>query len=105
MHDPEGRLDVQAILGEPGHRWITGIGPFDGDTVSVSLELTQGGVFDTGDPPVEQSGDYGTMTVTFHDCANATLDYSITAGGVSGSMAIERIVADNVPLCQALQSQ
>ena len=97
--------DVQAILGEPGHRWITGIGPFDGDTVNISLELTQGGVFDSGDPPVQQSDAYGTMSITFHDCATATVEYSIPDGGVSGTIPIQRIVQDNVPLCQALQAQ
>lgn len=96
--------EVTAILGEPGHRWVTAIGAFDGDTVTADVELTAGGIFDSGDPAVMQSGGYGTITVAFHDCETATLTYSIPDAGVSGEIQIERIVSDNVALCEALSA-
>ena len=95
-------VDVEAVLGEPGHRWITGIGPYDGDTANIVLELTEGGLFDTGDPPVMQTQGYGTLDLDFADCSNATASYNIPAAGVSGVIPVQRIVGDNVPLCESL---
>ena len=94
--------EVTATLGEPGHRWVTGIGPYAGDTANINLELTEGGVFDTGDPPVMQTQGYGTLDITFQDCQFATVMYNIPDAGVSGTIDIQRIVADNIPLCQSL---
>ena len=93
--------EVGAILGEPGHRWLTAFGPYSGDTATLEVELTQGGVFDTGEPAVVQSAD-GTIEVIFSDCNAGTVNYNITSAGVSGQVPIERIALDNVPLCTAL---
>ena len=42
--------DVIAFLGEAGHRWLTGLGPFDGDTALLDVFLSSGMIFDLGDP-------------------------------------------------------
>ena len=94
---------VVAVLGEPGHRWLTAIGPFAGDTVTLDVELTEGGVFDMVPPQPDQTPAYGTITVVFHDCSTGTLFYEFPSLGLSGEIPIQRIVQDNVPLCQALQ--
>lgn len=98
---PQG---TPAILGEPGHRWLTALGAFTGNRATLDVELTQGGVFDAGNPPVMQSAGYGTITLEFHDCASGTLTYEIPSLGLSGSIPIERIVPTNIPLCQQLNA-
>ena len=96
--------DVTAMLGEPGHRWLTAQGPFVGDTANLTLYLTEGGVFDSAQPPPTTDPDgYGTMTVKFSSCAKGSVDYEIPSLSLSGSIPIERVVPDNEALCEALQ--
>jgi hypothetical protein len=45
---------------------------------------------------------YGTVTVTFDGCNAATVDYNFPDPGVSGSVPVQRVVPDNVALCEAL---
>lgn len=92
--------DIGATLGEPGHRWLTAFGPYAGDTASLDVELTQGGVFDAAVPAVEQGPD-GTIEVTFSGCNAGLVSYDISSAGVSGQVPIERIALDNVPFCEA----
>jgi len=65
--------------------------------------VTEGGVFDAPDPPAsaDPSGD-GTLTIEFADCSEGMVSYEITSLGISGDIPIQRIVQDNVPLCEAL---
>ena len=95
--------DVTAILGDPGHRWLTAQGPYNGDIADLKLYLTSGGVFDAANPPAATDGDgYGTMQIQFADCTQGLVTYDIPSLGRSGEFPIERIVADNVPLCESL---
>lgn len=94
--------DVTAILGEPGHRWLTAQGPYQGDMAMLDVYNTVGGVFDMAEP-VPQTGDpVGTITITWTDCENGVLTYDLVQPMVMGEIPIQRLVADNVPLCQAL---
>lgn len=93
--------DVTAILGEPGHRWITAQGSFSGNVATLDATLTSGGVFDSRLPEVANDA-YGTVTVTFEGCNAATVTYEFPDPGVSGSVAVQRVVPDNVALCEAL---
>lgn len=95
--------DVDAFLGEPGHRWLTAQGPYQGDTANLTLFVTEGGIFDSAEPvPFTDPAGDGTITVEFADCKEAILDYSIKSLGISGQIPIQRIVLDNVALCEAL---
>lgn len=95
--------DVQAILGEPGHRWLTAQGPYSGDTANLTIYLTGGGVFDAADPPAVTDPDgYGTLTIEFAGCNSALATYQIDSLGLTGEIPLERIVLDNVPTCEAL---
>jgi hypothetical protein len=98
--------DVQAILGDPGHRWLTAQGPYTGDTANLTIYLTEGGVFDAANPPVtrDPEGD-GTLTIEFADCRAALATYQITSVGLSGEIPLQRIVDDNVRVCEALSEQ
>lgn len=94
--------NVQAILGEPGHRWLTALGPYAGNTAVLDIELTQGGVFDMSQPAPTRSSD-GTIILEFQDCNTGTVSYDITSVDRQGEIPIERIALDNVPACEALQ--
>jgi hypothetical protein len=95
--------DREANLGDPGHRWLTAQGPFDGNTANLTIFLTKGGVFDAAEPApsTDTEGD-GTMTLEFADCTQGLVSYEITSLGISGEIPIQRVATDNVELCEAL---
>jgi len=93
--------DVTAILGEPGHRWLTAFGDYSGNTATLDVEISKGGVFDSATPPVTQEPD-GTITVEFTDCNAGEVTYNIPSAEASGVVPIERISLDNVELCESL---
>ncbi len=95
--------DPGAVVGAPGQRWITAIGPFSGDSAELTATLTSGGVFDDPTPTASQSP-YGTYQVTFHDCNAATITYAFPEPGLSGNIDVQRVVLDNVALCESLAS-
>jgi formylglycine-generating enzyme required for sulfatase activity len=100
---PEG---AEAVLGDPGHRWLTAQGPFTGNTASLTISITEGGVFDAAEPPASNDGiGDGTMTIEFADCEDGLITYEIFSPGVSGEIPIQRITSDNVALCEALAVQ
>jgi glucose/arabinose dehydrogenase len=94
--------DVTAVLGDPGHRWVVAQGPYEGDTAILDVYTPSGGAFDSIEPPVDQGDPVGTMTIQWHDCSSATLTYDIELAG-QGSIPLQRIVTDNIPLCEMLQ--
>jgi hypothetical protein len=95
-----------AILGEPGHRWLTAQGPYEGDTAELTIYLTRGGRFDMEHPEAEtEFSGYGTMTIEFAGCNEALVSYEIPSLGLSGDIPIVRIAEDNVALCEALAGQ
>jgi hypothetical protein len=98
--------DITAKLGDPGHRWLTAQGPYDGDTADLTIFVTEGGVFDSAEPATstDPAGD-GTMTIEFADCTEGLVNYEITSLGISGEIPIQRIAQDNVGLCEMLSTQ
>ena len=94
--------NIQSILGEPGHRWLTAFGPFEGDTATLGIELTQGGIFDMTHPVPDQGSD-GTIFLQFDGCGQGRVIYEIPSIGNRGWIPIERIGLDNVSRCEALQ--
>jgi len=98
--------DASALLGDAGHRWLTALGPYDGDTANLTIYLTKGGLFDKEEPsPVTDQDDYGTMTLKFTHCNEGLLSYEIPSLGLSGEVPIERVAGDNIPLCETLAIQ
>jgi len=95
--------DVTAILGDPGHRWLTAQGPFTGDTATLDIFVSSGGVFDSPTPEVTNVQD-GTITIKWTGCNSGVLTYNIPSLGLTGNIPIERIVLDNVPACEAAQT-
>ena len=97
--------DAEANLGDPGHRWMTALGPVVGNQVNMNIEMTSGGIFDTPtdiertDPP----GSDGTIVLTFYDCNSGTVEYDITSINQQGTVPIRRVANDNIALCEMLK--
>ena len=93
--------DVTALLGEPGHRWLTAQGVYEENIAWLDIHMTSGGVFDSPEPrPV--TGPVGEMTLEFSTCNAGTITYDIPSIGRQDVVPIERITLDNVPLCYLL---
>jgi len=99
--------DAQAQLGDPGHRWITAIGPIDGNMAVMNIDITSGGVFDTQSDVkhTQPAGADGTITLTFESCNSAHVSYDITSINRQGEVPIQRVAADNIALCEALNAE
>ena len=101
--DTERPLEgVEALLGEPGHRWLTALGTWEGNVVTLELERTRGGVFMSPEPAIEQDSEYGVFTIEFHDCESATLSWDIPSLGLMGSTDVGRALPDNVAMCEVM---
>jgi hypothetical protein len=88
----------EATVGYSGSRWLTAVGPYNGASAELAIELTTGGRF--LDPqPVTQDTAYGTIHLVFQDCENGMLTYDIPSAGVAGQMRITRIANGNQSLC------
>ena len=98
--------DATANLGDPGHRWLTALGPIVGNQAIMDIEMTSGGLFDTAtviertDPP----GWDGSIILTFTSCNSATVEYDISSINRQGIVPIRRVANDNIVLCEALST-
>jgi hypothetical protein len=97
--------DLEAVLGEPGHRWLTALGSIEGAEATLEVTNTTGGLFDRGEPAPVNENDYGTIRLRFEDCATGLVEYDLTEPGVSGSIPIQRVVQDNVSLCETISGR
>lgn len=97
--------DATANLGDPGHRWLTALGPINGNQALMYIEMTSGGIFNTPtevtrtDPP----GSDGTLLLTFNSCNSGTIEYDIPSINRQGTVPIKRVANDNIVLCEALK--
>jgi hypothetical protein len=95
---------VTANLGEPGHRWLTAQGPFDGNRAVLDVFVSEGGVFDSGEPQPGTRID-GMMELIFEDCSAGIVNYEIDSLGLQGSIPIQRVANDNLALCEVLSAE
>jgi len=97
--------DVNANLGEPGHRWLTALGTYTGNQAIMDISITSGGIFDTPTEfaPVTEVND-GTIMLTFSDCENGMVKYDITSIDRQGVVPIKRVVGDNIAFCESLNT-
>ena len=96
--------DATALLGEPGHRWLTAQGEYDENTAWLDIHMTSGGVFDSPEPrPVTEP--VGEIVLEFSTCNAGTVTYDIPSIGRQDVIPIERIVLDNVPHCYLLEKE
>ena len=92
---------VTAMLGEPGHRWLTAQGPYTGNKAVLDIVVSEGGIFDSATPaPIPRLD--GTIVLEFDDCTAGTITYDIPSVDRQSVIPIERVTPDNVALCEAL---
>ena len=88
-----------AVLGEPGHRWLTAQGSYADNRAELDITFTEGGIFDSATPvPVHRQD--GTMILEFSDCASGTVSYDIPSSGRQGVVPIQRVSQANIANCQ-----
>ncbi len=98
--------DVTAILGESGHRWLTALGPYEGDTALLDVFLSSGMIFDSIEPPADTVPLEGaTIEIVWTDCKKGLVKYNIPSLGLMSEIPIQRIVEDNATACMAAQTQ
>jgi hypothetical protein len=95
--------DAVSNLGDAGHRWLNALGEIDGDRSVMDITISSGGLFD--DPTDTEEVEDGKITLIFHNCNSATVEYDITSIGQQGTVPIERVADDNIALCEALGNQ
>jgi len=93
--------DAQSNLGDPGHRWITAVGLYEGDRAVLNISITSGGIFDTATQTSQVDG--GTIILTFENCNSGIAEYDIPSIDREGSVPIQRVAGDNIALCEALK--
>lgn len=95
--------NVVAYLGDPGHRWLNALGSYFGDQAVLDITIASGGLFDSASEVTEVND--GTVILTFSDCEHGTVEYDIPSIDQSGTIPIQRIVSDNVALCEMLLAE
>jgi hypothetical protein len=96
--------DLTAILGEPGHRWLTAQGEYTDNIAELTLYVSTGGVFDSEEPE-PRTDPYGEILLEFTTCNAGIVTYDIPSVFQLGSIPIERIALDSVSLCYMLGQQ
>jgi len=95
---------ASAAFGAPDQRWVTGLGAYSENKVTINLELTSGGAFNTSLPLASQQPNYGTIDIVFLTCNRALLSYNIPSAGLPGQMTLTRVLPCNAALCEELSS-
>lgn len=95
--------EATANLGDPGHRWLTAVGPIEGGTAVMTVEIASGGLFDTGGGVTRVED--GTITLQFENCNEGTAIYNIPSIDADGVVPIVRVARDNVSLCRTLLTE
>jgi hypothetical protein len=98
--------DATSHLGDASHRWLTAVGPFSGNSATMNIEMTSGGIFDTAteilrtDPP----GSDGTIDLEFQNCNSGIVEYNIPSINRQGVVPIQRVANDNIMICDTLRA-
>ena len=93
-----GAPTLDAVLGDDEHRWLTAAGFYEegDDSVELDISITRGGKFDAGDPISRETD--GTIKLNFEHCDKVVAEYNIPSIERSGSVDLERVAKDNVPV-------
>jgi plastocyanin len=74
----------------PGsYDWLSAIGPISGDSATVDLQRSSGGLFNSTTPTTSTS--VGSATFRFTDCCTGTVTYQRNDSGQSGTVPIRRL--------------
>jgi hypothetical protein len=84
-------------------QWYTASGNYSGDTAELILHETLGGQFD--DPQEVSINPVGTVTVSFSDCEQGHMTYSIDIDGRVGTIPLERAIPGSGTVCEEQSSK
>ena len=101
LERPHG--SVSAMMGDPGHRWLTAFGSFASASASLDLEVTTGGVFNQ-EGAVDQSVN-GSIELQIFDCDTGQIEYDLGTAGAEGVIPIQRISSLNSRPCKTLMQR
>jgi len=79
-------------------RWLTAQGNYSGNTAELDLFETLGGRFD--DPQAVTNTQIGEVTLSFDDCDQGQLSYSLDAEGIQGSFPLNRVIPGSGNVCE-----
>ena len=78
--------------------WYTAQGNYSGNTAELILSETLGGQFD--DPQETSTSPVGTVTVSFTDCEQGQMVYSIDTDGRQGTIPLQRLLPGSGDVCE-----
>jgi hypothetical protein len=78
--------------------WYTAQGDYNGNSAELILSETLGGQFD--DPQETSTNPVGTVTVSFSDCEQGQMVYSIDTDGREGTIPLERLIPGSGNTCE-----
>ena len=78
--------------------WYTAQGNYSGNTAELVLYETLGGLFD--DPEETSTNPVGEVTVSFTDCEQGQMVYSIDTDGRQGTIPLQRLVPGSGDVCE-----
>jgi len=92
---------TDAASADPGEQyWFTAQGNYTDDTAELIVYATLGGQFD--DPQEVSTNAVGKATLSFSDCSNGLLDYTVSHWGLEGSFPLQRAIPGTENVCQEL---
>lgn len=96
--------DAQAVLGDPGHRWLTGLGSIAGNSAEIELLSTAGGQFDAASPGLSRSV-IGTLRLEFDSCTHGRAIYEFDNPLLSDVINLRRPFEDaqGIAFCEKFQ--
>ena len=83
--------------------WYTAQGNYSGNTAELILYETLGGQFD--DPQETSTNPVGTVTVSFSDCEQGQMVYSIDTDGREGTIPLQRLIPGSGNVCEDQSGQ
>lgn len=92
---------VPSGIGEPGHRWMTGLGNYTDNVANLTIYWAEGMVFNSPTPVVGQTAD-GTMRVEFSSCTEGTVEYDLGTSNQTGTVPVGPLAPDLLDQCEDL---
>jgi hypothetical protein len=83
--------------------WYTAQGNYSGNTAELILSETLGGQFD--DPQETSTTPIGEVTVSFTDCEQGQMVYSIDTDGRQGTFPLQRLIPGSGDVCEDQSGQ
>lgn len=89
-----------AKIGAPEQRWFTAQGNYTGNSANLQVFQTGGGAFDA--PRTTSTTQVGTLQLRFDSCTAGVAQYNLPAAGLSGEIALQRVIPGTEVLCTML---